>query len=679
MARLAGSDGSAGICVADADLIRFHGRSLSKQGLKPYDPAGKPLAAFECATLARLWLSFCSTGRLADLRGLAEHPVFLRTLCRESQLSPSVALAALDELRSEYLLETLQDAVLYFNEHTSAGTRLAQAAGLIAAAKRLSHGAGVSKSLKELSAFLRFVYAEQQVDSASTEAEALASLANLLEAITGSPLSAPEFDEAVFCEEMKHAPVFESHAGNEMELNGWLEAPWLPHSRIVLSGCTEGALPARVVSHPFLPDSLRRALGLHSNLQRFTRDTYFLHCLLATRAPGELKVTLSRTQIDGEPAKPSRLLFRCPDVELTARVRNLFGAGVSMRITHARERTWLLDVPKRPALATLRATAFRDYLHCPLRFYFKHVLQMREFESQKAEMHALDFGTILHQVVERFAKETRVRDSRNVAAIEKFVLRELDSQFFERFGRQLSLPVRVQRESLRARLRQFSRIQAEERRAGWRIQSGEVRFEKEATLSLAGLSILASLDRLDIHEKTGQRRILDYKTSAKRRTAFEAHLEAATGEDILLETFFEGKMFRWRDLQLPLYRALAHFQWPDDPAPCAVAYFLLPERVEESGIDEFHIDGPTFQSALNSARVIADRVRRGIYWPPRSVTHDDYRSIFLGEDAASALSARSREFLVGLQEASEESHMAAPRRNTPANSENKLLQGKFAF
>ena len=317
VARLVGSGGAAGICVADADLLRFHDRSLFKQGLKAYDPAGKALVTFECATLSRLWLSFCATGRLADLRGLAEHPVFLGTLCRESLLSPSVALAALDELRSEYLLETLEDAVIYFDEHT--GTRLAQAASLIAGVKRLRDEAGVSKSLKELAAFLRSMYGERQVDSASTAAEALGTLANLLQAIAGSPLWAPKIDEAVFCEEMKSVPVFESHAGNDIELNGWLEAPWLAHSRIVLSGCTEGALPARVVTHPFLPDSLRNAVGLHSNLQRFARDTYLLHCLLATRAPGAVKVTLSRTEIDGEPAKPSRLLFRCPDAELTAR------------------------------------------------------------------------------------------------------------------------------------------------------------------------------------------------------------------------------------------------------------------------------------------------------------------------------------------------------------------------
>ena len=650
VARLLGPDAAAGICVADAEIIPFHNRVLRKRGLKPYDPAGKSLAPFECATLSRLWFSFCSSDQLAQLRTLAEHPVFLQALCRESRLEPTAALAALDEMRTEILVETLADAVAYFDERSSAGEQRPRAAALTAGAQRLRKKFGASESLGKLSAFLCSVYASRQVASGSGEAEALAALSGLLRAVLESSLSTRENGEAVFCEEMKSTAVFERRSGTEVELNGWLEGPWLPHSSLILSGCTEGALPARVSAHPFLPDSLRVGLGLQSNAQRFARDTYLLHCLLATREPGAVKLTLCRTGTDGEPAKPSRLLFRCPDAELGSRVRSLFESGISLRPTHARERAWLLEIPQRAAPASLRVTAFGDYLKCPLRFYFKHVLHMKEFDPLKTEMNAIDFGIVLHKTVENFGNEEGIRESRDPAAIERFVLTELDVLLSDRFGRRLSLPVRVQRESLRARLRQFARIQAEERRAGWRIQRGEFCFEREGTLSLAGLPVVASLDRVDIHERTGQRRILDYKTYAKRRAASEVHFEPAAGERDVFETVFEGKIVRWQDLQLPLYRALAQFQWPDEPEPPAVGYFLLPERIEESAIEEFALDASLFASAMSSAEAVADRVRRGIYWPPRGVQYDDYEEIFLGEDPANILSKESRDFLIGAQD-----------------------------
>jgi len=650
VARLIGPVGVAGLCVADAEVIPFHDHAMRKHGFAPYNPAGKSLAPFECATLSRLWLSFCSSGRLGELRTLVEHPVFLNMLCRESQLGPTSILRALDELQTKILVETLRDAVAFFDDSTSGRDESPQAAALTAGAERLRKKFGVSGSLGKLSAFLRAVYAGRQVTQGSGEAEALAALSGLLRAILESSLSRPGIDEGIFCEEMKSIAVFERHSGTNIELNGWLEAPWLPHSALIVSGCTEGALPARVSAHPFLPDSLRIGLGLQSNAQRFARDIYLLHCLLAAREPGAVKLTLCRTGADGEPTKPSRLLFRCPDAELDSRVRKLFGPVASLRTSHARERAWPLEIPQRPAPTTLRVTAFGDYLKCPLRFYLKHVLRMRKFETQKTEMHAIDFGIVFHKTVENFSKVKSIRESSDSGVIERFVLAELDAILSERFGRQLSLPLRVQRESLRARLRQFARIQAEERRAGWRIQCGEFGVKKDHTLSLAGLPIVASLDRVDIHERTGQRRILDYKTYAKRRAAAEVHFEPGTGEHDFCETVFEGKIVRWRDLQLPLYRALAQLHWPDDPKPPAVGYFLLPERIEDSGIEEFVLDATVFASAMSSAETVADRVRRGIYWPPRAVPYDDYEDVFLGDDPASILSKESRDFLMGARD-----------------------------
>ena len=640
---------AAGLCVADADMVPFHDRALRKKGLAPYDPAGKPLAPFECATLSRLWISFGSNGRIGELRTLAEHPVFLRILCRESRLGPTAVLCALDVLQRDILVETVGDAAAFFDE-AAPGSYDAETPALVAAAEGLRRRFGVSESLDRLLTFLRTIYAGRQVSQGSGEAEALAALSGLLRAVADSPLAKPSIDATIFSEEMRSVAVFERHGEADIELNGWLEAPWLPHSALIVSGCTEGALPTRLSAHPLLPDSVRVALGLHSNVQRFARDAYLLHCLLATRKPGTVKLTLCRMGADGEPAKPSRLLFRCPDAELGARVRKVFEPVDSLRTAHARERAWRLEIPKSPPPSTLRVTAFADYLKCPLRFYLKHLLGMRKFESPKTEMDALDFGNVLHEALENFAREELIRDSSNPDVIEAFVLAELDALLARRFGKRLSLPLRVQRESLRARLRQFARIQAEERRAGWQIHHGEFRFEKEHTVILAGVPVVGSLDRIDIHEETQQRRILDYKTFAKRKSPVQTHLENVAERHEPFGTLVDGKPARWLDLQLPLYRALAEFRWPGEPLPPVVGYFLLPERIEESGIEKLPLEEAVFASAISSAETVADRVRRGIFWPPGVVPYDDFADVFLGEDPSTILGENSRSFLMGNQD-----------------------------
>ena len=64
---------------------------------------------------------------------------------------------------------------------------------------------------------------------------------------------------------MKNLAVFEPHEEGDIDLNGWLEAQWLPHPSLIISGCTEGALPTRIAGHPFLPDSVRGNWRLHNN------------------------------------------------------------------------------------------------------------------------------------------------------------------------------------------------------------------------------------------------------------------------------------------------------------------------------------------------------------------------------------------------------------------------------
>jgi len=635
--------GPAALCVADSALLPHHHRALETQGREAFDPAGQSLAHFECAAIARLWISFCRTRRLSSLRALAEHPTFLHAFCRAAGLTPRGILNALDQVTTKFLWDFLPDAGNAFPKSSESPE-----ARLTATAEKWRAAFDTAKSLEKLPAFLEKIYTDPD---AALNSSALSSLGEILRGLLDSPLHDGETDEELFAAESQAAAIYGSHEETAVELNGWLEAPWLPHEALVISGCTEGALPANVTGHPFLPDTLRVALGLQGNAQRFSRDVYLLHCLLACREPARVKITLSRTGAEGEPARPSRLLFRCPEEDLPARVRKLFAPAPTLRVAHAREKAWLLDVPQIAPPAKLRVTSFGDYLDCPLRFYFKRMLKMETVDPQKSEMNALDFGSALHLAIEDFSRNTAVRDSRDAEEIARHVHTALDEVLQKLFGAQWSLPVRVQRESLRARLRKFAQIQAAERAAGWRIVEAELPFLSGETLTLGGFEITGQIDRVEIHEQTGQRRILDYKTykSAKKHLPADTHYGRSRDETEFPEAEFdlENKPCRWRQLQLPLYRALAQHRWPDDPAPAIAGYFLLPEKIEESGIFELVLDDFLFDSAMQCAGAVADRVQRGVFWPPREPQHEAFNEIFLDQDPAALLSPQSIAFLKG--------------------------------
>jgi ATP-dependent helicase/nuclease subunit B len=636
--------GGAALCLADTELLPFHERALRGAGREPFNPSGKTLGRFECGALAELWLDFCRRRELSTLRSLFEQPTFLDKLCSLAAMPPSAALRTLDKIRTGALVESLPDAVARWKTGTEAE--------LMGAVESLRAQFDVAKSLKSFPGFFEQIFSSKRLSP--EEAEALDSLAAAISAVLESPLGPGTAAAELLSSEIAASSVYGSHDEDAVELHGWLEAPWLPQPALVLSGCTEGALPSNVTGHPFLPDSLRARLDLQTNTQRFARDIYLLHTVLACRKPGLVKFTLSRAGAQGDPARPSRLFFRCPDSELRERVESLFGPVPSLRAAAAREPLWQLDIPMEKPPEKLRVTAFGEYLTCPFRYYLSRVLKMDPFDPMKAEMDARDFGTILHQVVENFAKSD-IREARDSEAIERFVLGDLDTELAKAYGAKQSLPVRVQRESLRARLRQFARLQAGTRREGWVITDAEVDFPIETALPLGGLPVTARIDRIEVHETTGQRRILDYKTykSLKGNTPADTHMEPADGTFPEAEFAWDGRDRRWKQLQLPLYRALAMRRWPDDPLPPSVGYFLLPEKLEDSCILEFAIDEPLFESAMRCADAVADRVRRGIFWPPRDVRYDDFAEMFPDGDLEGAVPEAVISYLLnGAQEVS---------------------------
>lgn len=641
-------DGDAGLCVVDPEAIPVMQRVLENHGVAAFNPEGKSLARFEAAVIARRWLTFCQSRQLSELRLLAENPQFLRLLCLEARVPSSVALEILDKIRTEFLIERLPDAGEFFASQED--EKLADGRSLVRAVATLLKHFDVASALDRMPVFLARLYKGRELPAHSEEAEALEALAAILEGFLKSPvaLARPTAAAELFAMELEAVRIYGKHPEGAVELNGWLESSWLKEPALVLSGCVESALPASVNEHPFLPDSARRALGLQSNQERYARDIYLLHNLLQSHS---VRLTLSRTGADGEPARPSRLLFRCPDDELPGRVRRLFGEATSLRRAFPAELSWQLEIPRREPPESVSVTGMRDYLACPLRFYLKNRLRMRAFDPEKAEMDASDFGTLLHSVVENFANDRVLRESEDFAVIEKFALAELDAILTATFGRSLPLPLRVQRESLRARLREFARLQVEEHKAGWRIQQGEFRFDGDSTLSMGGLPLIARLDRVDVHAQTGQRRILDYKTFTKIKTPEETHLKWGNGGAPFPEMEFErqGRTTRWADLQLPLYRALAAFRWPDDPAPPLVGYFLLPERIEESGIVSFELADADYDAALRCAEVVASRIKRGIFWPPAEEIPewDDFTPLFLDADPTVVFNESSIAFLKG--------------------------------
>ncbi|MBU6182817.1 MAG: PD-(D/E)XK nuclease family protein [Verrucomicrobia bacterium] len=614
-------------------------------------PEGSRLDLTEAGVIALEWPRFQSSGDLRVLRRLLELPRFNRVVRAGSGLRDGGILAACDFLIGEAVLSDFRQATAF------------AAVDFDPSADKLGRRSQSRLLVELLGAILKWDVPEllgKAWRSGGEGLEAAREVAALYGAISASPLSGDGgVLEHAFARAIKAGRVFESSESGNVELPGWLEAPWLEASRLAVCGCTEGSLPSVVNGHPFLPDSKRRALGLADNAARFARDAYLLQCLLIARPAPDFRCSFSRFDSDGSPALPSSLFLRCEQDALPERVLQLFadlpGAGNRPR----RGNTWKWRLPENLCrkVEKISPTDFAQYLACPFRFYLRRPLWLDALNPDAREMDPKRFGTLVHNALEKFGLEAPHEP--DPEKIERFVLGNLDEMAGSLFGPSPAPAVRVQIEAAKVRLKGFARIQAEQFAVGWRIVSVERKLEVEEGLSIGPLKLSGKIDRIERNDQTGAWRILDYKTRSKADPPAKKHFGPRLAPEWLPAAELEvpiGKRTykkRWADLQLPLYRKiLSHWHGSEiGGAPIVTAYFALPADPGDAAVLEFtELDEAAIASATECAEAVSALIHKGVFWPPqaqKSSWDDPFGGLFLHGKPEDCIAPETIAFLEG--------------------------------
>src|SRR5262249_47973609 len=110
----------------------------------------------------------------------------------------------------------------------------------------------------------------------------------------------------------------ESFDERALDVLGWLELPFDRAASMVVLGLNEGFVPAARAADPWLPDGLRRALGMPGGDARLARDKSMLAQLVARRR--ELVLIVGRRDARGDPVAPSRAILATSGTTLARRV-----------------------------------------------------------------------------------------------------------------------------------------------------------------------------------------------------------------------------------------------------------------------------------------------------------------------------------------------------------------------
>lgn len=410
-----------------------------------------------------------------------------------------------------------------------------------------------------------------------------------------------------------------------VELLGWLELFLDESENLELLNPSADLIPGPPPRNPFLPEGLRRQLGMATQETRANRDRY--RWWLITNSGRNVRVTIQDTGNRGEPLMLSPCLLPLENPQRAAKLllgstnagsvkegsinAGLAGAQIhspSSRINFARH-TRALPRLELAAPSAVSVSAIGDYLSCPYRFALKNIMKLKTVSDFPHEFDAFTFGTKLHNVLDSAVKaELEGNNFDDQAQLLAFMQNRLEREIaFPEARRGGTI---IQRESLQVRLAAYAAWHLGFRQLGWRPLASEFSFQ----ISLpTWLSVKGRIDRVERNTRTGEILLLDIKTSEKESSVDQFHRPSAGG----------GK---WLSLQLPIYRMGWRLSRPASDSAQQLGLGLL--FLDGAGSVSLQESKWSDDDLADAERTFSDAtaaIASGAFWPPSpEVLFDPY-------------------------------------------------------
>ncbi|MEX2607675.1 MAG: PD-(D/E)XK nuclease family protein, partial [Kiritimatiellia bacterium] len=592
--------------LLDDSLVLPLQQALSESGHLLYHPKPTKLADSSYVRLL--------TG--LDEQRTRQDPASLRALWRNPDL--------LSALRPEHPQSLLREWETYaadaFPDSAQSVSDTLPEGPLKQAWQKLSAWIGEEEPLGILR-MLETLYAEHQLNPNDPEQRyqlrQVTLVADLLQEAARRQQAGHPPSSTVILQVLKSQSVDPPRVEGTLTAEGWLELAYHPAPQLLLVGMQEGRVPAVNAPDPFLPNQLREELGLRGDRDWLARDAYLFHCMIQSRAPGDVRVWVLKRNQEGSPLLPSRLLFACPDELMLKRAELLFQEPPPPPPQPAPAPGLCLDPARIPVepVSRLSITALNHYLECPTRFYLRHVLNLRSKDDLESEPHAAAFGDLLHKVLEEVVQQgpcSPPQWNQRCGGV-------LDALLRRRFGNPARMSLRVIQHSALARLRAAGKVQQTLWQEGWTPLAYEEKMERVCK----GVTIVGKIDRIDVHPDLGIH-IIDYKTHDIPDPPEKMHLSPPREGRESIQFAYKKKTRQWSNLQLPLYRWLCE-ESPliDASRPMRVSYFNLPKSVEKTSLETWEAEPELAPEARRTLDTLLDLIQQGVWHPMSAPTRFD--------------------------------------------------------
>lgn len=196
-----------------------------------------------------------------------------------------------------------------------------------------------------------------------------------------------------------------------IQVMGMLETRALDFRNVIMLSANEGILPAKASSNSFVPMSLRRAFKMPTQQHKDAVFAYHFYRLMS-RAENVTLIYDSRTEgtQTGEESrytKQMRYLLGRKDLEPRTISHEISIPQIQpCTINKTPEVMAELQAFFNTDEKRLSATALKDFIQCPLKFYLAYIKGLKADEEKDDVVDNLAFGSILHAVMQQIYKGT---------------------------------------------------------------------------------------------------------------------------------------------------------------------------------------------------------------------------------------------------------------------------------
>ncbi len=188
-----------------------------------------------------------------------------------------------------------------------------------------------------------------------------------------------------------------------LQIMGVLETRNLDFDHVIILSLNEGLWPAAPRQGSYIPHTIRRAYNLPTSEHQDAMYAYLFYRLLQRAEKVDLYYNTEPDKLGT--GEMSRYLYQLIYETGWKHERKILYNPVEVRQTEAITIEKKLDVLQKLERyfgKALTPSTLNTYLECRLKFYFRHLVELKEPEEVEEEADARIFGNIFHRVMELF-------------------------------------------------------------------------------------------------------------------------------------------------------------------------------------------------------------------------------------------------------------------------------------